>query len=200
MTVWAAYLVDIGALTSEESAEMLAEVTATVDGNALSHGTVNVTQNDSPAFEAILNSMRAALVSERAFLARLNLPEGHPDRRPTDNRALTALETSTPSNRLLGHEIHGRGGTGDFIAIQPGDALAILAYERRWRDLSEVDLYKAFAAVSLTDGGGKLYKHATVFGMRTKVLAIPKELFYATDELASAVAAPAVAPDVEDFG
>jgi hypothetical protein len=208
MTVWAAYLVNIGALTSEESAEMLAEVTATVDANALSHGTVNVTQNGAPAHEMILNSMRAALVSDRAFLARLNLPVGSPEI-PTNIRELTSLETSSYSNRLLGHVIHGRGGTGSFVAIQPGDALAILAYERRWRDLSETDLYKAFAEVSLTDGGGKMYKSATIFGLRTKVLAIPKELFFTDGEpdpastdptLAEPASELPVAPDVNNFG
>ena len=181
--IWMEYLVSIGAVTAEDAEHRLSTIKATVTKTAVWHGTENITADDAPEYDAVLNSLRAAVWSGSAAVATHSTSVVAAQEPGVKEYVSEVWDPSNTRMRLLGAFVKGRSDTGSYLAIQPRDALTILATESQFRGLTEKKLLNIFKPVSLVDPK-KLYKTLTVKGLRTNVLALPWHLWTSKGEFA----------------
>jgi hypothetical protein len=166
--IWAEYLLSIGALTQGEHDDLLFRTNKVVTANAYVHGTTTVEANDVLEYDAILNSLRAAVATGSAYVHGV------------DAEAMTPGEL--PYNVVfLGVEKRSRGGGESFLAMQPRDVLKILRTESRHQSLTEGGLRQAFAEISLTDAN-RNDKKVRINGQLTYALAIPMSVWAPTED------------------
>jgi len=143
-------------------------VNKTVTAVAHLHGTVTVEANDILEYDAILNSLRAAVATGSAYIQGAD--------------AEAPIPGSLPYNVIfLGAEKRSRGGGESYMAMQPRDVLRILGTETRHRGLTETGLRQAFAEIALTDSG-RNDKKVRLNGQQTYALAIPMSIWTPTAE------------------
>jgi hypothetical protein len=168
MRIWLTYLLQVGVIDQARFEELAELVHLTVSKAALTHGTTVVERNEVPESEALLNSLRSAVLGDEAYLeetAAANHESPHLHgvvRVPQDNER----------RRKIGYLARGNADTGHYLALMPREALQILSRESRFRDLTEAELLRRCKEISIRDSG-KLYKTVTIYGLRNRFLAIP---------------------------
>jgi hypothetical protein len=168
LRIWAEYLLSIGALTQDEHDDLIFRVGKVVTATAYLHGTTTVEANDIRDYDAILNSLRAAVATGGAYVQGADADD---------------LEPGTLPYQVvyLGAEKRSRGGGESFLAMQPRDVLKILGTEARHRGLTEGGLRQAFAEIALTDTG-RNDKKVRINGQVTRALAVPMSIWAPTEE------------------
>ena len=173
--IWLDYLKGVGAINAEECHEVLTGIRAAVKKTALHHGTTNVQSNEKPAWEPLLDALRAAVAGGQAYVeTKAPVPVGDLD------GVIREIEAQRDFRKFLGVRKAGRGGNGEFLAFQPRDAATILRTDPKYRSITEAALFQAFAPVAITDAGHR-YKTVRISSLNVKCIAVPWTLFSPSD-------------------
>jgi hypothetical protein len=169
--IWLDYLQAVGAVNAEKRQDLLNGIQIAVTKTALHHGTTNVQSNEKPAWEPLLDALRAAVAGGQAYVeTKAQVPVGDLD------GVIRGIEAQRDCRKFLGVRKAGRGGNGEFLAFQPRDAATILRTDPKYRSITEAALFQAFAPVAITDAGHR-YKTVRISSLNVKCVAVPWSLF-----------------------
>ncbi|MEC5148740.1 hypothetical protein [Cryobacterium sp. GrIS_2_6] len=170
--IWLEYLLEIEAITDAEREDLFRDIHAAVRATALFHGTNNLQSNEAPAWEPLLDALRASVAGGQTYVQDAGGPQS------LEDLGFVAV-TLEDHKKMLGVRRSGRGGNVDFLAFQPRDAAAILRMDPKYRSITEAALFQAFAPIAITDAGHK-HKLVRINGLGVKCIAVAWTLFSTT--------------------
>jgi hypothetical protein len=182
MLIWLTYLRELDIITRARFDALISEIHTRFNEVALIHGTEHLSGKDVAEHQSILDSLRGGLASrqfwlEGAFIVNPDAPASDFQQAFVD--AISG-DPADPRQQLLGGHIRTRSG-GEFVAILPAVALKLLNAEGKHKGITESELFRAFQSVSLKDTG-KRFKTAVISGVRSKTLAIPREVWTSAED------------------
>ena len=162
--IWCQYLFEAEAIPLTTHAEMVEAATQAVEKNVLWHGTYNVNDSGSST-DRLLDSIRQILASGLGYIDAAfsydSMVKG----------VFCPIDERTPP---MGYLIHGRNGTGAYVAMVP-QTLAGLLGRLAKKDISSRVLTKTLASVAITDAGSS-HKRVRINGVATSAICIPIDL------------------------